>query len=68
MVVRATRDIAAGEDITHTYVDPLEPIQVRDGKIRHKVHIHLFRDLCNLEGELVNKSLLFLFCFVILFI
>jgi hypothetical protein len=36
MVVRATRDIAAGEDITHTYVDPLEPIQVRDGKIRQK--------------------------------
>ena len=29
MVVRATVDIAAGEDITHTYVDPLEPLLVR---------------------------------------
>jgi hypothetical protein len=32
MVVRATREIAEGEDITHTYVDPLEPLLVRNNK------------------------------------
>jgi hypothetical protein len=32
MVVRATREIAVGEDITHTYVDPLEPLLVRNNK------------------------------------
>jgi hypothetical protein len=49
MVVRATRDIAAGEDITHTYVDPLEPIQVRDGQNQAKTKFSFY--LCNLVGK-----------------
>jgi hypothetical protein len=56
MVVRATRDIAAGEDITHTYVDPLEPIQVRDGK---KYIFILFMQSCRKNLVLVIPVLFF---------
>ena len=29
MTVRASRIIEEGEDITHTYVDPLDPVLIR---------------------------------------
>jgi len=29
MTVRASRNIEEGEDITHTYVDPLDPVLIR---------------------------------------
>ena len=42
MTVRASRNIEDGEDITHTYVDPLDPILIRLDEFRQSAVSHFF--------------------------
>ena len=47
MVVTAVRDIKKGEEITHSYVEPQEPLLVRQvGNTRHQnttIYLLIFR-------------------------
>ena len=61
MTVRASRNIEDGEDITHTYVDPLDPILIRLDEFRQSQLYHIFFFLKGLDtffkGTLNQKNL-----------
>ncbi|XP_023325963.1 histone-lysine N-methyltransferase ASHR1 [Eurytemora carolleeae] len=56
MTVRASRNIEEGEDITHTYVDPLDPVLIRQELLNLGKFFHCQCPRCSDPTELKTYS------------